>query len=103
MNTEPRARKRAKTVGGVGFEESKHVNNALPYTCICYKGHFKVTDGEGVFIIPHENNSKKSSLYRCEEDEGRNVTYTYIRSVNNNELDGIENADELNVFKNDTF
>ena len=50
--------------------------------------------------MPHETDPNKTSLFRCCEDQGRNVKYTYIRSVDNAELCGLENIDELNVVRN---
>ncbi len=97
------SRKRSKTMDPQGFEETKFNNTPLPFTCICYKGNFKVTDGEGAFTIPDEANPDKTMIFRCEEDEGRNVVYTYIRSVHNSDLDGLENIDELNVLRNTTL
>lgn len=91
--------KRTKMMEPNPFEETSE-ERPLPYTCICYGGLFKVTDSAGMFTMPHETDPNKTSLFRCCEDQGRNVKYTYIRSVDNAELCGLENIDELNVVRN---
>lgn len=76
------------------------MNRPLPFTCIHYEGHFKVTDSDGMFITQDPKDPNKHKIMRCEEDPSMHVVYTYIRSVNTEDLDGIENIDELNVLKN---
>jgi hypothetical protein len=69
---------------------------SLPFTCICYGGRFYTTDDCGHFI--HTSEKRENRLMRCEVDEeSQEVHYILIRTLNDTEVNTLENVEDMNV------
>lgn len=75
-------------------------NDPMPYTCICFKDVFYTTDSEGYFVHNVKDVNNRVPLYRCEVTPQREVVFSFIHNISENELLHLENDVDINVIKN---
>ena len=75
------------------------VNDPMPYTCICFEGKFYTTDSDGYFIHNVPDKLGKVPLYRCEVNPQMDVVFSYIRNLNETEMQFLETTDDVNVIR----